>query len=173
MITAFGIHDGPFPINVKPILLAQYSLLHHSTRRRRVSRPIAPPSDSDSLPLDWFEGAGDATRDGIGEGNIEADNDAFLAMASARSPFAFKALPASVNVRLFPLPNLLHTWPGLLRCLLSWKMRHMSFCKFFLFSESTAFSSRDVQDGEKSGEWKNPEKRVKAPAKALVPTEKW
>lgn len=48
----------------------------------------------------------------------------------------------------------------------------MSFCRFFLFSESTAFNSRRVQDGWKSGEWKNPEKRWRAPGRAVEDTEK-
>jgi hypothetical protein len=39
-----------------------------------------------------------------------------------------------------------------------------------LCSESTAFSSRTVPDGANNGEWKKPEKRSRAPAKADVAT---
>ena len=37
-------------------------------------------------------------------------------------------------------------------------------------SESTAFSSRMVPDDANNGEWKNPEKRSRAPARADVET---
>jgi hypothetical protein len=58
----------------------------------------------------------------------------------------------------------------LLRCLFSWKIRQRSDWWFFLFSESMAFNSREVQEGAKRGEWKNPENRSRAPAKAEVAT---
>ena len=37
--------------------------------------------------------------------------------------------------------TLWYGWSGEARDLVSWNARHMSFCKFFAFSESTAFSS--------------------------------
>lgn len=52
--------------------LAQYSLLHHSISRRRVSLPIVPPSASFSLLLELTEGEGEATRLGIGDGPRDA-----------------------------------------------------------------------------------------------------
>jgi hypothetical protein len=61
----------------------------------------------------------------------------------------------------------------LLRCLFSWKIRHISFWWFFLCSESTALSSREVQEGENSGEWKKAANRESAGTRAGVATLKW
>lgn len=150
------------------IRLAQYSLLHHSTNRRRVSRPIAPPSASKSLLLEVTEGAGDDIRDGIGDGARLTGRE--LATLSDNRPLALRFFAACDKLSRFPLPNLLHTWPSLLRCLFSWKIRHISAWWFFLCSESTALSSREVQDGAKSGEWKKAAKRSSAPDRAGVAT---
>ena len=165
----------------KFILLAQYSLLHHSTNLRRVSRPTAPPSASDSLAADATEGTGEGIRDGnldeIGDAVVLVFADAPLGVIQPFTfeypfsfPFALSSLPAFDRLSLFPLPNLFQTWPSLLRCLFSWKMRHMSFWWFFLCSESTALSSREVQEGENSGEWKKAEKRERVGARAAVAT---
>jgi hypothetical protein len=154
------------------ILLAQYSLVHHSTRRLRVSRPTEPPSESDSLAVDAMERAGDGILDGVGE---EATLLLFegVPLASLSSlPFAFRSLPACDKLSRLPLPNFRHTCPSRLRCLLTWYIRHMSDWRFFLCSESTALSSRDVHDGEKSGEWKKAAKRARAGARAGVETVK-
>jgi hypothetical protein len=115
----------PFPITQSLILLAQYSLLHHSTNLLLVSLPIAPPSASPSLLVDVTLGAGDAVRDGMGEGErlLFFEDDSF----PFNFPFIFNSLPARVNVSLLPLPNLRHTWPSRLNSLFIWKMRHMSF----------------------------------------------
>src|SRR5882762_95521 len=48
----------PLPITQSLMRLAQYSFRHHSTRRRRVSRPTVPPSSSVSLLNELVEGAG-------------------------------------------------------------------------------------------------------------------
>src|SRR6266403_2910529 len=110
----------PLPMTHSLMRPAQYSLLHHSTRRRRVSRPIEPPSSPDSrLAAELKEVLEDE------EGNNEED---FLLvsckLALALVPFFFAPSSiifraAFVKLTLFPLPNLLHTWPGLVRCLLS------------------------------------------------------
>src|SRR6266849_4841345 len=109
----------PLPMTHSLMRPAQYSLLHHSTRRRRVSRPMGPPSSPDSrLIVEFKEVLEDETRDEVG----------FLLMpcklALPLVPFFFA--PSSINFRaalvklaLFPLPHLLHTWPGFVRCLLS------------------------------------------------------
>ena len=44
----------------------------------------------------------------------------------------------SFNVSRLPVPNLWYAWSGLEVLLLSWYSRHMSFCRFFVFSECTA-----------------------------------
>lgn len=164
---------APLATTTRLIRPAQYSFDHHSISLRRVSRPTAPPSASSSLAAECVDGAGDATREGIGVGRalpfLELEPDVpnlgallmFLAVLTA-------VLAASVNVFLFPVPNLNHGWPGFDKCLFSWKIRHMSCWRFFLFSESTALSSRRVHDGAKSGEWKKEEKRASAPGKASV-----
>lgn len=46
----------------------------------------------------------------------------------------------------------------------------MSDWWFFLCSESTALSSREVHDGEKRGQWKKAAKRARAPGSASVET---
>jgi len=51
----------------KRIGLAQYTLVHHLTSRRRVSRPTEPPSAFDSLLFEAKEGAGEDAGEGIGE----------------------------------------------------------------------------------------------------------
>jgi hypothetical protein len=85
-------------------------------------------------------------------------------------PLALRSLPALDKLSLFPLPNLFQTCPSLLRCLFNWKIRHISFWVFFLCSESTALSSREVQEGEKSGEWKKAANRESAGASEGVAT---
>lgn len=149
------------------ILLAQYSLLHHSTRRRLVSRPITPPSASLSLLCDAIEGAGEGNREGIGDGCKLALSEADPLFSF---PFSMTSFAAIDRLDLFPLPNFLQTWPCLLRCLLSWKNLHMSLWWFFLCSESTAFNSREVHDGAKSGEWKKAENLSSAPPSAGTAT---
>ena len=147
--------------------LAQYSLLHHSMSRLLVSLPTEPPSDSFSLPEELSDGAGDATRLGIGEGADRTPLAINVLKGCLSTPLPFRALrAASVKVFLFPVPNFFHGCPGRVRCLLSWKIRHISFCRFFLFSESTALSSRNVPDELKSGEWKKPANRSRAPGRA-------
>jgi len=84
---------------------------------------MTPPSASASLLLDATEGAGDATREGMGDGvtlrlGFSASFDSFP--CSLRSRAAFDKLSR------FPLPNLDQTWPGRLRCLFNWNIRHMS-----------------------------------------------
>src|ERR1700744_4184098 len=98
------------------IRLAQYSLLHHSTRRRRVSRPTKPPSSLDSrVEKELTDETGDGREEGRGEWAP------FCIFATPLIPFSsflnFRA--ALVKLALFPVPNLLHTWPGLERCLLT------------------------------------------------------
>ena len=156
----------------------QYSLLHHSIKRRLVSRPILPPSASFSLFVELTDGAGEAIRLGIGEGTVPACpfplrkllKDGFSAGKFPERVFA--DLAASVSVALLPVPNFFQGCPGRVRCFVSWNMRHTSFWMFFLFSESTALSSRKVQEGENSGEWKKPENRSRAPPNAFDATEK-
>ena len=187
----------PFPTTQSLMRLAQYSLLHHSTNLRRVSRPTTPPSASDSLPEpEPLEGVGEGTLDGIGvTAKLPSADfnsvplipltpftrlvpltvplspfDALTPVLNA--PLAFKSLPTLDKLSLLPLPNLLHGCPGLLRYLLIWNILHLSFWWFFLCSESTALSSREVQEGAKSGEWKNAAKRERAPGRAAVATEK-
>ena len=93
------------------IRLAQYSLLHHSSKRRRVSRPTNPPSASNSLLFDEVDGAGDDPRLGIG--------DWLTGLSRIGLWFFLSTLAAFVKLSLFPLPNLDQTWPGLLKCLLT------------------------------------------------------
>lgn len=145
---------APFPMTHSFILLAQYSVLHHSTNRRRVSRPTVPPSGSDSLEVDAIDGAGEAPREGMGVGWRLVFDDGGLSgfVVPFSFPLALRSLPAFDRLSLFPLPNLLQTCPSLLRCLFSWKIRHISFWWFFLCSELTALSSREVHEGANNGE---------------------
>jgi hypothetical protein len=94
---------------------------------------------------------------------LEAGDDGSL-------PFALSSRAAWDKLSRCPDPNFLHGCPSIERCLLTWNIRHMSFCKFFLFSESTALSSRETQDDEKSGQWKKAEKRSRAGTRAWVET---
>jgi hypothetical protein len=142
----------PLPMIHNLIRLEQYSLFHHSNKRLRVSRPTKPPSSSKSLFLDTAEGAGEALREGTGEPLILLPFDGKTSPRPSNFICALRLLAALYKLSLFPLPNFLHGCPSLLRCLFSWKMRHMSDCKFFLCSEWTAFISRVVQDDEKMGE---------------------
>lgn len=95
----------------KHIRLAQYSLDHHSMSLRLVSRPTEPPSLSFSLAIELTDGAGDATRLGIGDG---ADKDKPLPFRKLLKgafsiPFPFRTRrAASVKVRLLPVPNFFH-----------------------------------------------------------------
>ena len=110
----------PLPITQRCIRLAQYSLLHHSINLRRVSRPIEPPSASNSLLADEPEGVGEGIRDGMGEGSLEVVKlFPFERLVSLSLPFAFASLPAAVKVVRFPVPNLLQEWPTFERVLLS------------------------------------------------------
>lgn len=51
-------------------------------------------------------------------------------------------------------------------------MRQKSFYRFILYSESTAFISRSVQESLKSGQIKNYANLSSAPSKAWLATEK-
>lgn len=119
----------PFPTIARLIRLAQYSLLHHSMSLRRVSLPTMPPSASLSLFAELTDGAGDATRDGMGDGSKVllgvSERDA-RALSPSSACFSFSDLAAAVNVALFPVPNLLQACPRFVRCLFSWNIRHMS-----------------------------------------------
>lgn len=139
------------------IRLAQYSSVHHFINLRRISRPTAPPSASAS------EGRGEGNRDVVEE---RVRSERAVSFTSSR----ILSLAALDKLSRLPVPNLLQTWSGLLRCLLTWKIRQTSDCRFFLFSESTALSSREVQEGAKSGEWKKEENLSRAPVKADVVT---
>jgi hypothetical protein len=108
------LNELPFPMTHTLILLAQYSLLHHSTNRRRVSRPTVPPSASDSLDVDATDGEGDAPRDGMGDGPRLVIGDgpepfSFRLPLPFSLPLAFRSLPALDKLSLFPLPNLFQT----------------------------------------------------------------
>lgn len=101
---------------------AQYSLLHHSTRRRRVSRPMGPPSSLDSRL------AGELKEVLELEGEDGSDEENILLVSCKLglplvpfffAPFSIIFRAALVRLTLLPLPNLLHTWPGFVRCLLS------------------------------------------------------
>lgn len=142
---------SPLPTTHRRILPAQYSLLHHSTSLRRVSRPTTPPSPSDSLGTDLTEDAGDGALDSAGVGAKEPSAP-FMAPSPFNRPLALRSLPTFSRLSLLPEPNLRQGWYSLLKCLLTWKMRHTSLWWFFLCSESTALSSRTVHDGAKSGE---------------------
>jgi hypothetical protein len=88
-----------------------------------------------------------------------------------RRPSPSSFLAASVRLFIFPVPNLVHGWPGTQRPLASWNILRASFCRFFLFSESTALISRAVTEGVNRGEWKNPANRGRALVSRLGPTE--
>lgn len=70
-----------------------------------------------------------------GEGDGRAEKDCLPVSCKLVVPLVtFCFAPSSVNFRaalvkltLFPLPNLFHTWPGFVRCLLIWYIRHISF----------------------------------------------
>lgn len=142
------------PTTHKRILLALYSFVHHSMSRLRVSLPTGPPSSaSPKLDPEAEEEDGDGTH------------EEFALLNTRTMSFA-----ARDKLCLWPVPNLFHGCPSLVRCLFSWKIRHRSDWWFFLCSESTAFNSRAVQDGEKSGQQKNAAKRARAPSRAGVPT---
>lgn len=150
----------PFPTTQSFMRLAQYSFDHHSTNLLLVSLPTSPPSSSPSLDV----------GDGVLDTSVLEEADTELSFLSPFTLLFFTCFAARSSVSRLPVPNLLHGLPGRLLCLLTWKMRQMSLWWFFLCSESTAFSSRTVQLGEKSGEWKKPEKRSSAPLSAGGPT---
>ena len=157
------------------IRLAEYSLCHHSTSLLRVSRPTAPPSPSSSLKLEEdVDGAGDAAREakGVAARLLELDPlvDVFPLLSDFKRPLALRSRAALERLSMLPLPNLLQGCPGFVRCLLSWNMRQMSDWRFFLCSEFTAFSSRDVHDGANRGQWKKAANRASAPGRAEVET---
>lgn len=87
-----------------------------------------------------------------------------------RRPFSLSSFAALDRLSILPLPNLLHGCPGFVRCLFSWNMRQRSDWWFFLCSELTALSSRDVHEGAKSGQWKKAANRASAPGRAAVET---
>lgn len=89
--------------------LAQYSLPHHSTNLRRVSRPTVPPSGSASLEVDLEDGAGEGTLDGTEEDAAVPFTSMCLFSLPSASNFvlAFISLPAALSVSRFPVPNLL------------------------------------------------------------------
>lgn len=160
----------PFPMMHKRIRLAQYSLLHHSTSRRRVSRPTEPPSASESLLFEATEGAGEGTREGMVEMSESTWRWEPFSIVRMSFPFIFNSFAAIERLSRLPLPNFDQTCPGRLKCLFNWKIRHMSAWWFFLCSESTALSSRKVHEDANNGEWKKQEKRSSAPVSADVAT---
>lgn len=164
-----GPASAPLPTTHNRILPAQYSWLHHSTSRRRVSLPTTPPSPSSSLLAELTEGAGDVARESLGVA-VRLPSALFMAALLFSKPFAFSSLPTFDKLSLLPEPNLRHGCPSLLRCLLTWKIRQTSLWWFFLCSESTALSSRTVHEGVNRGEWKKLEKRSSAPPSADVET---
>ena len=113
------------------------------------------------------DGAGEPSREVAGVGSRLVAADPF---ADFRRPFSLSSFAALLRLSMLPLPNLLHGCPGLVRCLFNWNIRHMSDWKFFLCSELTALSSREVQDGAKSGQWKKAANRERAPGRAVVET---
>src|ERR1700761_7342754 len=96
--------NRPLPIMHNLIRLAQYSLAHHSTRRRRVSRPTGPPSSLDSrVEIELTEETGDGREEGRGEGAP------FCKLAAPLIPFppsSFNLRAGLVKLALFPVPNL-------------------------------------------------------------------
>ena len=93
----------------KRIRLAQYSLLHHSTSRRRVSRPTEPPSASDSLLFEAKEGAGECTREGMGERPWTGESFSNVRLSF---PWDFNSLAVLDILSRVPLPNFDQTCPG-------------------------------------------------------------
>lgn len=81
--------DIPLPRMQRCIRLAQYSFVHHSTTRLRVSLPTAPPSDSLSLEVEATEGAGDGIREGLGDGAKIP-----LVAGASSLPCALRSFPA-------------------------------------------------------------------------------
>lgn len=119
----------PFPMTARLIRLAQYSCSHHSNNLRLTSLPTGPPSPSGLSVL--------------------------FSMPSSSNFF----LAASVKLSTFPVPNFLHGCPGRLSVLSIWYILRSSFCRLRLFSESTAYISREVRLAVKSGEWKKAARR--------------
>lgn len=160
----------PFPMTHKRIRLAQYSLVHHWTSRRRVSRPMEPPSESDSLLFEATEGAGEGIREPTGERSALRWSRVSFWIIPLSFPWAFNSFAALERDSLFPEPNFDQTCPGRLKCLFNWNIRHTSVWWFFWFSEFTALSSRKVHEGVNNGEWKKLEKRSSAPVSSEVAT---
>lgn len=133
----------PLPKTASFIREPPYSLDHHSISRRRVSRPAAPPSNSTS---DVADGAGDPSL------GVNIPGLSKLLLLDVVNPFSAilacraASRPAANRLSRLPLPNFLHLCPSWLRPLPSWNKRQPSCCLFFLCSESTAFSSLNVQD---------------------------
>lgn len=128
---------------------------------RRISRPTGPPSpSSSSVDEEEVDGAGDTGREGSGDVTTLLLTETFAETPFEwpfvfNNPFFCSSFAAFDRLSMLPVPNLLHGWPGFVRCLFSWNIRKPSDWWFFLFSEWTALSSRAVHDGEKSGLWKN------------------
>lgn len=84
----------PFPMIQSLILLAQYSLVHHSSSLLLVSRPTAPPSASASLVAELSEGDGDGFLEGAKLLLREADVGKSSPLVSFNKPRAFKSFAA-------------------------------------------------------------------------------
>lgn len=121
VVGEYGCWTIPLPMTHNLMRPAQYSFLHHSTSRRRVSRLMGPPSSPGSrleAGVKLMEDDGEGRDEDAGENPLSST----LAVPFTRlflRPVPIKFRAASVRLRLFPLPNLLHTWPGFVRCLLT------------------------------------------------------
>ena len=114
--------DEPLPTMHRRIRLAQYSLLHHSTKRRRVSRPTEPPSKSFSLLVESVEraidGAGEPLREGSGvEATLRFGLDLSAPLLGRSFPCCLSSRADLDKLSRLPLPNFDHAWPGRLKCL--------------------------------------------------------
>lgn len=89
----------PLPMIQRFIRLAQYSSVHHSISRRRISRPTTPPSASVS--------------EGTGERNLDEELDSARLTSTDETRFnvlcAFTSLAAFDRLSRLPDPNLLQT----------------------------------------------------------------
>jgi hypothetical protein len=105
--------------------LAQYSCVHHSTSRLRVSRPTAPPSASNSDGA--MDGAGEAAREPSPFVSEASTLVRERACAPSSSPRLRSVRAARSRLSRLPVPNLDQTWPGRETCLLTWNIRQISF----------------------------------------------
>jgi hypothetical protein len=82
---------------------------------------MGPPSSLASRLIELTEEEGDGRVDKAAEDALLVLSKVPLALMLVLlvlAPSSFNLRAALVKVTLFPLPNLLHTWPGFVRCLL-------------------------------------------------------